>query len=212
MILLGTSVLACDNEKTSSSATKPAGEGTNVVSGPAAPAEATPSGAQTAADKPGATPSPSTEVPASNTSAWSVAANSALKGRMGRLVVTFPVGAKVSETHCAVFKAGDKKSIEAAYGKLEQELLPGSYDVVISGKRVAGAPVVAKSDTVIQVGVLRVSAGSNTHVEILDADNKTQLTSFYGTRDVGLPVGSFNVMVSGQSAPVEIKAGQVTEF
>jgi len=72
--------------------------------------------------------------------------------------------------------------------------------------------VVAKSDTIIQVGILRVSAGKDTHIQILDTDNKTQLTSFYGTQDVGLPVGNFNVMVSGQSAPVEIKAGQVTEF
>src|SRR5216110_1624245 len=58
MVLLGTTVLACDKDKTSSSATKPASQGTNVVSGPAAPAEATPSGAQSAgapsANAPGA--------------------------------------------------------------------------------------------------------------------------------------------------------------
>src|SRR5207247_7502276 len=59
VIVLGIIGLACDKDnKTSSSATKPASQGTNVVSGPAAPAEATPSAAQTAgapsANAPGA--------------------------------------------------------------------------------------------------------------------------------------------------------------
>jgi hypothetical protein len=139
--------------------------------------------------------------------------NTELKGRMGRIVVIFPKDSKVSETHIDVFKSGgEKKSIASGYGKLEQELLPSSYDVVVSGKRVAGAPVRPKCDTTIVVGVLRVSAGKETHIVILDSDNKTQLTSVYGSSDVGLPIGKVNVQVAGQSEPVEIKAGRITEF
>ncbi len=139
--------------------------------------------------------------------------NAALKGTMGRIVVTFPAGAKVDNTHVAVNKSGDAKNRSGAgYGNFAIELLPGKYDVNISGAPIGGVEVKSKHDTSIPVGVLRISADANTHVAVTAEGGKKQLTAVYGSNDIGLPAGKYNVTVAGQSAPIEIKAGQVTNF
>ena len=70
----------------------------------------------------------------------------------------------------------------------------------------------SKCDSQLPVGVLHVNAGKDTAVAILDAAGKKQLTQFYGPNDVGLPAGKYNILVSGQTAPVEVKTNEVTNF
>lgn len=139
--------------------------------------------------------------------------NPALTGVMGRIVVKFPEGAKIKDTSVEIHPAGDAKKQNAhGYGNMTTDLLPGRYDVVISGATLGNIEVRSKCDSLLPVGVLRVNAGKDTAVAILDADGKKQLTQFYGTDDVGLPAGKYNISVSGQSAPVEVKANEVTNF
>jgi hypothetical protein len=132
---------------------------------------------------------------------------------MGRIVVEFPKDTKVDGTQVTIHKAGEKNGGVNNYGKTVAELLPGQYELVISGARVGGAEVKSRHDTRIPVGVLRISTSDkNTAVTILSADGAKQLNHDYGSRDVGLPAGTYTVKVAGQTAPVEIKAGQVTDF
>jgi hypothetical protein len=139
--------------------------------------------------------------------------NPELKGTMGRIVVKFPEGSKTQSTHIVVQPAGgEKPQSGAGYGDYTLDLLPGSYDVIISGAAVTAVQVKSKHDTSIPVGVLRTSAGANTNINIMTEDGKTQLHSLYGSNETGLPAAKYQVNVAAQSMPVEIKSGQTTEF
>lgn len=134
--------------------------------------------------------------------------NPTLKGRLGRLVVAFPDGAVPKNTRVDVMKDG--KVTQGGYGNQTWELLPGTYEIKISGKSVPNVTVKAGHDTTVKVGVLRVSAGKDTSVGVLDGGNK--LTSGYGNQVIGLPPGSFDIQVAGQTERVTISEGQVTDF
>jgi hypothetical protein len=138
-----------------------------------------------------------------------VVPNPIMKGRLGRLVVTYPEGTKAG-ARIGVSK-GDKEST-SGYGDKAFELLPGSYTVVISGKRVDNVTVQSGHDTKVKVGVLRVTAPGGTRIGVLDKDGKTELISGYGSKQFGLPIGTLYVSVAGQSEAVTIKDGQITDF
>lgn len=198
---------------------------TGVPSGPSAgsvpegipPADASQASAppQTSAAPSGTAPATS-ESPASPLSGaapcCTIVANPEMKGRMGRLVVTYPDGANIGGSRIQVYQAGDSKAIAGGHGNQALDLLPGSYDVVISGKRVEQVTVKPGHDTQVKVGVLRVTAGSSTRVDVLDAATKAKLTGGHGKRDFGLPVGPALVQVAGQSEAVTIESGKITEF
>ena len=142
-------------------------------------------------------------------SCCSVVPNPTMKGRLGRLVVTYPEGTKAG-ARIGVSR-GDKEAT-SGYGDKTFELLPGSYTVVISGKRVDNVTVQSGHDTKVKVGVLRVTAPGGTRIGVLDKDGKTELTSGYGNKEFGLPIGTVYVSVAGQSEAVTIKDGQITDF
>ena len=145
--------------------------------------------------------------------AFTSVANPQLQGRLGRIVVAFPKDAPCKETHIAIKKsADDARTIHAFYGNGAHELMPGKYVVVINAKRVADVAVESKHDATLRTGALKVHAGAETHVTLLDADGKTQLTTGYGNQEWGLPVGTYHVQVAGQSEAVEVTEGKVTEF
>lgn len=141
-----------------------------------------------------------------------IVANAALKGRLGRLAVEYPGDAKRIEARLDVYKSGDGKSIAGGYGSQTIELLPGTYDVSINGKRVTGVTIKSGHETQVKVGVLHVHAGKDTRVDVLDAATSTSLTGGYGEKSFGLPVGTVTVKIAGQSETVTIAEGKVTEF
>ena len=153
---------------------------------------------------------PATRAPAiSPGSCCSVIPNPEMKGRLGRLVVTYPEGTKAGAR--VGVSRGDKEAT-SGYGDKAFELLPGSYTVVISGKRVDNVTVQSGHDTKVKVGVLRVTAPGGTRIGVLDKDGKTELTSGYGNKEFGLPIGTVYVSVAGQSEAVTINDGQITDF
>lgn len=139
-----------------------------------------------------------------------VVANPDLKGRMGRLIIQFPGGGKAGDTRVDVFHPVEQKALGGGYGNQTVTLLPGIYDVDISKKRLPSVPVTSGHDTRVKVGLLHVSTGKDTRIDILDAGKK--LTGGYGNQAVGLPVGAFHVQVAGQAEGVTIEDGKVTEF
>jgi hypothetical protein len=145
-----------------------------------------------------------------STDCCEVVANPELKGRMGRLVVQFPEDADASHTRVDIIHPIEQKALNGGYGNQRTELLAGVYDVDISKKRLTNVPVKSGHDTRVKVGVLRITAGKDTRIDIIDAGKK--LTGGYGDQVIGLPVGSFHVLVAGQTEGVEIQDGKVTEF
>ena len=144
---------------------------------------------------------------------YKITPNAALKGRMGRLVVQFPKDSKASGTPVDVYAdAAMKERSEGAFGGKTFDLLPGKYWVSISG---AALPVEiqSRSDTVVLTGVLKVESSGNTAVEVCsDKEGTKKLTSFFGSKEIGFPVGTFYVKISGKVEPVKIEEGKITEF
>lgn len=141
-----------------------------------------------------------------------ISADPELKGRLGRLVVVFPEGADTGGTHVEIYKAGENASLAGGYGNQKLDLLPGAYAVVISGKRIEGVTVQSAHDTKMKVGVLRVTAGSGAHIEVLDSSAEKELTGGYGNKVFGLPIGTVKVRIAGQSEAVTIQDGKITDF
>lgn len=138
-----------------------------------------------------------------------IAPNPAMRGRLGRIVVAYP---EEVSSRIDVFRPGETQSVAGGYGDSAFDLFPGTYDVTIAGKRIAGVTVRSGNDTRIRVGVLRVNASDGTHVELADPATKERVADGYGTRAYGLPIGEIGVQVAGQTETVTIEAGQVTEF
>jgi hypothetical protein len=171
---------------------------------------------QVSVEPDGATPccaivsaAPAATAPVSGASpCCAIVANAALR-RLGRIVVAYPeeVSARIE-----VFRAGEPKALAGGYGNQAFDLLPGTYDVSISGKRVAGVTVQSGHDTQIKVGVLHVNASEGTRVELADPASKQNVAGAYGTQTFGLPIGEVGVQIAGQTENVVIEAGQVTEF
>jgi lipoate-protein ligase A len=130
-------------------------------------------------------------------------------GNLGRVVVAYPeeVAARIE-----VFRAGETKALAAGYGNEGFDLFPGTYDVSISGKRVAGLTVRSGEDTHVEVGMLRVNSSEGTRVELVDLASQKHFASGYGTQVFGLPVGEVGVQIAGQTENVVIEAGQITDF
>ncbi|MDQ6634580.1 MAG: hypothetical protein M3Z10_07455 [Gemmatimonadota bacterium] len=133
-------------------------------------------------------------------------------GRLGRLVIAFPDGADASSSHASVHKPGENANLQSGYGAQAWDLIPGSYDLTLSGKRIGGVTIQSGHDTQLRVGTLRIKTGSSTAVAVMDADDKTKLTSGYGPQVIGLPVGTYRVKIAGQSEAVTIQKGKITDF
>ena len=141
-----------------------------------------------------------------------VVVNAALTGRLGRLVVAFPDGGNPSATRIAVYNAVGNRRLHEARGALALDLLPGTYRVVISGKPVTGVTVQPGHDTRVRVGMIRVTAGSDARVVVMDVNDKTRFAAHRGSYVVGLPVGTVHLQINGQSQAVTIQDNKITEF
>ncbi len=157
---------------------------------------------------------PASDPPARSGGAFDITPNLELKGRLGRLVVTYPEKSEGVNFHAltSVFRAGSADRVEYFYDSGQVELMPGDYDIVISGHKVAGVNILARQDTRMQVGVLRTQGGAQTLFSIHDVGAKERLHYNYGTADTGLPVGEYEVVIKDQRQKVKIEAGKVTEF
>jgi hypothetical protein len=146
---------------------------------------------------------------AADSQCCTVVPNAAMRGRLGRLVVAYPeeVAARID-----VYRPGEPRAIQTGYGDQAFDLLPGTYEVTISGKRIGGVTVRSGSDTQIKVGVLRVNASEGTRIDLADPVSKQSVAAGYGPQVFGLPIGEVGVQIAGQTETVVIEAGQVAEF
>lgn len=150
------------------------------------------------------------EATAPGADAYAVVENAELSGRLGRVVVAFPQGSSASSTRIEIRPEGGKDNSASDYGGITADLLPGKYDVIISSVVIPGAEVRSRHDTTIAVGVLRVSAGSSTRIQIFKGQQA--VASGYGKTQFGLPAGAYEVEISGKREPITIPAGGIIDF
>ena len=182
--------------------------GIHVVPERSAASAATPPSEEAKGVVPGGTTAPAAVADAG--APYIVVENPDLTGRLGRVIVAFPEGTSPSTTKIEVRPAGGKDSSASNYGGITADLLPGAYDVVISDVLVPGAEVRSRHDTKIAVGVLRVSAGSTTKIQVFR--DQQAVASGYGKAQFGLPAGSYEVEISGRREPITIAAGGIVDF
>jgi hypothetical protein len=139
--------------------------------------------------------------------------NAALSAGLGRIVVSYPGGDGAGSTRLDVYAAGDaSKAIESEYGDAALELAPGTYDVTVGGRRVAGVGVQAAHDTRVRVGVLSVHASDGTRIDLIEPTDGEKLASGYGEKQYGLPIGLVAVEVAGLRDTALVEDGKVTDF
>lgn len=131
-------------------------------------------------------------------------------GKKGRLVVDWPDQVPMGHQRVEIHSSDGVEKPD--HGKRNFELLAGSYDVVVAGKRVAGVPVEEGKETRLLVGLLRVVYKDMSKTEVYDADKKTLLVRDYGTLNLALPVGRYWVRIGPRLVAVEIKEGGTVEF
>ena len=147
-----------------------------------------------------------------NQGLYEVVANPEMKGRLGRIVLNFAEGASIAETRTTIHKAAGSEMLRADYGVVAADMPPGTYDLEISGKRIEGIPVESGKDTRVHTGVLRTHGSKQTRMTISDVGSKSSFHVVYGNTEFGLPVGEYEIEISGQREKVAIEAGKVTDF
>jgi FecR protein len=123
----------------------------------------------------------------------------------GRIVLDLPEGAEASVD---ILK-GDTR-VAGWRGEGSRSLLPGNYDVTISGAPVASVPVQSGMDTRIHAGVLKIKVDESW--DLYDESENRRLHGGYGNQSVGLPAGHYKMKIAGGFAPVTIRDNETTEF
>ena len=148
--------------------------------------------------------------PSQETRRWEIKPGKDLQGAKGRLVVDFHDEVPMAHMLVKIYSkdGGDPLSDR----KRKFDLLSGTYDVVVAGKRVAGVPIQSGQETRLLMGLLRVVYKGMDRTEVYDEDKKTLLVKDYGTLRLGLPIGQYWVKMAGRMVEIEIKDGQVVAF
>ncbi|HLQ38594.1 MAG TPA: hypothetical protein VK348_12375, partial [Planctomycetota bacterium] len=138
--------------------------------------------------------------------------NAELKGRTGRLLITYPQDAQVHD-EVSVYAAGEaEKYLTYGHGPFTTELIPGRYAIVINKTRCEGIAITQRTDTRVPMGVLRLKVGAGTEWQVFAPGSKEYATYGKGQRDVGLPAGEYEIEINQQRERVTIKAGAVFEY
>ena len=148
--------------------------------------------------------------PSQNSRHWEIKPAEDLKGAKGRLVVDFHD--EVPMAHMLVKISSKEGGEPLSDRKRVFDLLPGSYDVVIAGKRVIDVPIQSGQETRLLMGLLRVVYKDMSRTEVYDSDKRTLLVKDNGTLRLGLPVGKYWVKMAGRMVEIEVKDKQVVEF
>jgi hypothetical protein len=141
---------------------------------------------------------------------WEIKPAEDLKGAKGRLVVNFHD--EVPMAHMLVKISSKDGGEPLSDRKRKFDLLPGTYDLIIAGKRVVDVPIQSGQETRLLMGLLRVVYKDMSRTEVYDSDKKTLLVKDNGTLRLGLPVGKYWVKLAGRMVEIEIKDGLVLEF
>jgi len=145
--------------------------------------------------------------------AYEITANPEMKGRLGRIVLGFAVGATLKDsTRTSISREGNPDMGKVAYGIFDAELPAGVYNVEICGIKIAGIPIESGKDTRVRSGVLRTHGSKETRITVSPAGRKDDYHVVYGNSEFGLPVGEYDVGISGEQEKVTIEDGKITDF
>jgi len=179
---------------------------------PQSPAGDTDKPAEEMAEKPQDSAEPATGE--GDVEAYRLQPNPRLTGGNGRLVLRLPEQTRNRSAQRLEIREGPElRSPSALTGNVAQELPPGEYLISING-RTLKVLVEAATDTMLQVGLVRVDAPENIGWHVLedDFDNTRPFAQSLGGQELALPPGDYFVRINREIKPITVKVGELTEI
>ena len=130
--------------------------------------------------------------------------DSSLTGTTGRVYLDLP-----ADVQCVIFiyQVGTNKIIKGSSTDRSFYLAPGKYDISASSAKMQEVEIQKGMDTRIKAGILNV--GSPTTWAIYDENKKIRITGGSGAKKIGLPVGNYQLQMSGGFQAVTIKDREI---
>ena len=142
-----------------------------------------------------------------NDKQWVITQNLLTKGATGKLFLNLPKGA---ESIITISQPVTERQVSYSLNDHAFSLVPGTYDVTLSGSKVKGVPIQKGMDTRIKAGVLNVVAtGTWT---LYDEKKDRQVYYSNNPKQIGLPIGTYQLEINGTKQLVVIKDGETVDF
>lgn len=122
-------------------------------------------------------PAPSVSCPETRGLGWEGVAGAPRDGAMARLVINLPPPQATYEV--SVYKSGETKPVLQCYTTPILEVLPGSYDVELTGRRIGKVAVARGCETRLHAGLLNITLSSEWSIH--DADKKRLMVGYSKT-------------------------------
>jgi hypothetical protein len=139
---------------------------------------------------------------------WEMQTDASVTGLGGKVTLQLPDGTSY-HTHLEFYDVADNKTRVASwFGNNENNLLPGSYNVVVDGKyTIRNVPVEKGKTTRLKMGIFSVDNYGGVQIENSDHEK----FSYSGPFSILLPEGTY--FINGRKDhPVFIKDGTVTKL
>ena len=138
---------------------------------------------------------------------WEIKPNLAAKGATGRLFINIP-----KDAECVITISQPVTERQVGYSVKDRifSLVPGTYDVTVSGKKTKDVIVQKGMDTRIKGGALNVVAtGIWT---LFDEKKDRQVYYSINPKKIGLPIGTYQLEINGTMQQILIKDGEIIDF
>jgi len=133
------------------------------------------------------------------------------KGRLGKLIVTFPKDSQAND-EVSLYADGEDEVLTWSNGGLERELVPGKYRVGVHKARTFAFDVARGQNITARLGALRINAAPGTEWQLFPPGGKEALTWGKGPKAVGLIPGDYDLEIGGQRTAVKIQSDKIEEF
>ena len=142
-----------------------------------------------------------------NDKKWEIKQNLLAKGVTGKLFLNIP---KDAECVITISQPVTERQVSYSINERSFSLVPGTFDVTISGSKVKDVPVQKGMDTRIKAGTLNVVASGTWTLY----DEKKDRQVYYSTsaKKIGLPIGTYQMEINGTMQQILIKDGETVDF
>lgn len=142
-----------------------------------------------------------------NDKQWVITQNPTTKGATGKLFLNI---LKEAESVITISQPVTERQVSYTLNEHAFSLVPGTYDVTLSGSKVKDVPVQKGMDTRIKAGILNVVA---TGIWTLyDEKKDRQVYYSISAKKIGLPIGTYQMEINGTMQEVVIRDGETVDF
>ncbi len=138
---------------------------------------------------------------------WEIKQNLLAKGVTGKLFLNIP---KDAECVITISQPVTERQVSYSINERSFSLVPGTYDVTISGIKVKDVPVQKGMDTRIKAGTLNVVASGIW--TLYDEKKDRQVYYSVTAKKIGLPIGTYQIDLNGTMKQILIKDGETVDF